>query len=139
MQKHSKILKMASSSNRRSDYGEEFVEQLRRDRFKKSYILVNGVNSSEEEDEELDFDEEDDEMASYAMGGHLQQQQPPRFFFLFKCFSFFVLEIFYVFMTQKQYLTPEDPEPFLKFSPKGFDCFIKSIIFELNGQTSYMT
>uniref|UniRef100_A0A915PB92 Protein transport protein sec16 n=1 Tax=Meloidogyne floridensis TaxID=298350 RepID=A0A915PB92_9BILA len=81
MQKHSKIPKMASSS-RRSDYGEEFIEQLRRDRFKKSYILVNGVNSSEEEDEELDFDEEDDEMASYAMGGPLQQQQqfqqPPR-------------------------------------------------------------
>uniref|UniRef100_A0A1I8AWQ3 Sec16_C domain-containing protein n=1 Tax=Meloidogyne hapla TaxID=6305 RepID=A0A1I8AWQ3_MELHA len=70
-----------AGSSRRSDYGEEFVEQLRRDRFKKSYILVNGVNSSEEEDEELDFDEEDDEMASYAMGGHLQQQQfqqPPR-------------------------------------------------------------
>ena len=94
MQKHSKILKMASSSNRRSDYGEEFVEQLRRDRFKKSYILVNGVNSSEEEDEELDFDEEDDEMASYAMGGHLQQQQPPRFFFcsnvlVFSCLKFF--------------------------------------------------
>jgi len=83
MQKHSKIPKMASSS-RRSDYGEEFIEQLRRDRFKKSYILVNGVNSSEEEDEELDFDEEDDEMASYAMGGPLQQQQqfqqPPRLF-----------------------------------------------------------
>lgn len=55
--------KMAASS-RRSDYGEEFVERLRRDRFRKEkYILVNGV-SSEEEDEELCFDEEDDEIVS---------------------------------------------------------------------------
>ena len=61
-----------AGSSRRSDYGEEFVERLRRDRFKKAYILVNGV-SSEEEDEEFDFDDEDDEMASFAMG-----PPPPR-------------------------------------------------------------
>jgi GT2 family glycosyltransferase len=64
-----------ASSSRRSDYGEEFVERLRKDRFKKAYILVNGV-SSEEEDEELDFDDEDDEIASYAMGP--PPHQPPR-------------------------------------------------------------
>lgn len=61
-----------AGSSRRSDYGEEFVERLRRDRFKKAYILVNGV-SSEEEDEEFDFDDEDDEMASFALG-----PPPPR-------------------------------------------------------------
>lgn len=73
-----KTNKMANNS-RHSDYGEEFVERLRRDRFKKAYILVNGV-SSEEEDEELDFDEEDEEVASFAAMGslHHHQQPPPR-------------------------------------------------------------
>ena len=67
--------KMANNSQH-SDYGEEFVERLRRDRFKKAYILVNGV-SSEEEDEELEFDEEDEEVASFAAMGSLHQP-PPR-------------------------------------------------------------
>uniref|UniRef100_A0A183CE71 Sec16_C domain-containing protein n=1 Tax=Globodera pallida TaxID=36090 RepID=A0A183CE71_GLOPA len=58
--------KMANS--RRSDFGEEFVERLRKDRFRKAYILVNGLSSGEEDDEEeLCFEDEDDEIASYAM------------------------------------------------------------------------
>ena len=79
------VKKMASSSHRRGgDYGEEFVERLRKDRFKKAYIVVNGVSSGdeEEEDEELDFEEEEDEeMASYAVGPAprmAQSQHPPR-------------------------------------------------------------
>lgn len=57
------IGKMASS--RRSDYGEEFVERLRKDRFRKAYILVNGISSEEDEDEELCFEDEDDEIVGF--------------------------------------------------------------------------
>uniref|UniRef100_A0A914GU76 Ancestral coatomer element 1 Sec16/Sec31 domain-containing protein n=1 Tax=Globodera rostochiensis TaxID=31243 RepID=A0A914GU76_GLORO len=67
MQPRQRKAKMANS--RRSDFGEEFVERLRKDRFRKAYILVNGLSSGEEEEdeEELCFEDEDDEIASYAM------------------------------------------------------------------------
>ncbi|KAL3124960.1 hypothetical protein niasHT_001853 [Heterodera trifolii] len=63
--------KMANA--RRSDFGEEFVERLRKDRFRKAYILVNGLSSGDEEEdeEELCFEDEDDEIASYTL-------DPPR-------------------------------------------------------------